>query len=92
MLTELADGLGRPGERDMALALIGDTLSDQRVTVIPPHETLFICGLDLDGDRADKRWSLTDCVSFVVMQESGITEALTSDHHFEQASFTTLLN
>jgi len=34
---------------------------------------------------------LTDCISFVVMEESGITEALTGDHHFEQAGFVTLL-
>jgi predicted nucleic acid-binding protein len=36
---------------------------------------------------SDKAWSLTDCISFVIMRERGITEALTSDHHFEQAGF-----
>jgi predicted nucleic acid-binding protein len=41
--------------------------------------------------RQDKEWSLVDCASFVVMQELGITEALTSDHHFEQARFVRLL-
>ena len=39
----------------------------------------------------DKEWSLTDCTSFVVMQEEGLTDALTTDHHFEQAGFTVLL-
>ena len=34
---------------------------------------------------------LTDCISFVVMQERGIAEALTGDHHFEQAGFAALL-
>jgi uncharacterized protein len=41
--------------------------------------------------RSDKRWSLTDCISFVVMQERGLTEALTADRHFEQAGFSILL-
>jgi len=42
-------------------------------------------------NRPDKNWSLTDCISFVVMQEHGITEALTADRHFEQAGFVPLL-
>lgn len=41
--------------------------------------------------RPDKLWSLVDCSSFVVMQERGISEALTTDHHFEQAGFVRLL-
>ncbi len=41
--------------------------------------------------RQDKEWSLVDCASFVVMQQRGIFEALTSDHHFEQAGFVRLL-
>ena len=45
----------------------------------------------LFAKRPDKEWSLTDCISFIVMQEYGLTEALTADHHFEQAGFTILL-
>ncbi len=41
--------------------------------------------------RADKEWSLVDAVSFLVMQERGITDALTTDHHFEQAGFIRLI-
>jgi len=39
----------------------------------------------------DKQWTLTDCTSFVVMRERGIADALTGDHHFEQAGFVALL-
>ena len=35
--------------------------------------------------RGDKTWSLTDCYSFVIIEQHGLTNALTSDHHFEQA-------
>ena len=52
---------------------------------------LFASGSDLYAQRLDKDWSLTDCISFVVMRERGIAEALTADHHFEQAGFTILL-
>jgi len=41
--------------------------------------------------RADKSWSLTDCTSFVIMEDRGIRDALTGDRHFEQAGFRALL-
>jgi predicted nucleic acid-binding protein len=37
--------------------------------------------------RPDKQWSLVDAKSFVIMWRLGITEAITADHHFEQAGF-----
>ena len=48
-------------------------------------------GWQLLRERVDKQWSLVDAVSFVVMQERGITEVLTADRHFEQAGFIRLL-
>ena len=41
--------------------------------------------------HADKEWSFTDCVSFVVMRELNISAAFTTDHHFVQAGFAALL-
>lgn len=61
------------------------------VEIIPPDSTLFDRGFDLYSQRPDKGWSLTDCISFVVMTERGLTDALTGDHHFEQAGFRALL-
>ena len=46
---------------------------------------------ELLTNRVDKNWSLVDCSSFVIMQENNISEALTTDHHFEQAGFVRLL-
>lgn len=48
-------------------------------------------GIDLLQKRMDKTWSLCDAVSFVLMKQLNITEALTTDHHFEQAGFIRLL-
>jgi predicted nucleic acid-binding protein len=39
----------------------------------------------------DKEWSLTDCASFALMRQRGVSEALAHDHHFEQAGFIALL-
>lgn len=41
--------------------------------------------------RPDKNWTLADCASFVAMRQRSLTEALTTDHHFEQAGFVRLL-
>jgi hypothetical protein len=58
---------------------------------VPASRELFDSGWALYQDRPDKDWSLTDCISFVAMRERGIIEALTGDHHFEQAGFRALL-
>jgi predicted nucleic acid-binding protein len=61
------------------------------VLVIPSSRELFESALELYRNRVDKDWSLTDCSSILLMQGLEITEALTTDHHFEQAGFTILL-
>jgi hypothetical protein len=53
--------------------------------------SLFDRGLALHRGRHDKSWSLTDCISFVLMVDRRITRALAYDHHFEQAGFEALL-
>jgi len=52
---------------------------------------LFDRGCELYISRSDKEWSLTDCISFVVMRREELTDALTADRHFEQAGFSALL-
>jgi predicted nucleic acid-binding protein len=47
--------------------------------------------MDFYAQHSDKHWSLTDCLSFIVMRENGITKALTGDHHFAQAGFQPLI-
>jgi uncharacterized protein len=90
ILTEVADALADPPDRAGFLPLI-EALNKHKATVVEPSAELFRRGIELYAARPDKSWSLTDCISFVVMQDHGITEALTGDHHFEQAGFVALL-
>lgn len=91
VLTELADGLSRPATRFVFMATLDELRADPRITIVGCNDELFNAGVSLFGQRPDKYWSLTDCVSFIVMQREGITEALTGDKHFEQAGFVALL-
>lgn len=65
--------------------------SDPRFEVIHVGPSLRNDGVELHRARPDKLWFLTDCVSFVVMEQRGIRRALAFDHHFEQAGFEALL-
>lgn len=91
VLTELADALAAPELRAAFLALLEQLQSNPHVSIVPASPELFGRGIDLYARRPDKQWSLTDCISFVVMEERGLTDALTGDHHFEQAGFRALL-
>jgi uncharacterized protein len=91
VLTEVGDGLARPSLRSLFIELLDDLKSNAHVYVDSCSDELLTAGIDLFGRRMDKEWSLTDCISFVVMWREGITEALTGDHHFEQAGFVGLL-
>jgi predicted nucleic acid-binding protein len=77
--------------RSAAMRFVRGCQQNPRITTVATDADLFSRGLDLYGGRLDKGWSLTDCISFVVMQERGISLAATSDHHFEQAGFVALL-
>jgi hypothetical protein len=91
VLTELADGLCAANSRAVFVTLERRLREDARVTIVVPSERLYEAGLELYRQRSAKDWSLTDCISFVVMRERGIVEALTGDRHFEQAGFVAVL-
>jgi predicted nucleic acid-binding protein len=92
VLTELADALaGTPQRRAKFAQTLHKLQTEPPAAVLPCDEKLFQAGVNLYIQRPDKQWSLSDCISFVVMQREGITEALTGDHHFEQAGFVALL-
>lgn len=85
----LAHSRGFP--RRQTLDAIRNLFANPMVDVMFIGNSLHDEGIDLLQKRMDKTWSLCDAVSFVLMKQLNITEALTTDHHFEQAGFIRLL-
>ena len=88
---EVADGLCKTHLRGRIHRFFDRLRMSSKHLIVPVRHDLFVKGLELYASRPDKEWSLTDCTSFIVMQDHGITDALTGDHHFEQAGFRVLL-
>jgi predicted nucleic acid-binding protein len=93
VLTELTALLTSPLRMPKArqIALLTQLRGDTSIEVVHIDATLEADAWQLWESRPDKTWSLVDCASFVVMQRRGLAEALTTDHHFEQAGFVRLL-
>jgi predicted nucleic acid-binding protein len=91
VLLELGDGLSRLRFRHLVGQLFKLVYSDHSFEVVPSSSQLFSKALTLFNQRLDKEWGLTDCSSFVIMQEMNLTHALTADQHFRQAGFQALL-
>jgi uncharacterized protein len=91
VLTEVGDALAAPRFRGAFATLLAPSESDPTVDIVVSNQQLWQEGVDLYNHRPDKSWSLTDCISFAVMRQRGITDALTGDRHFEQAGFNALL-
>jgi predicted nucleic acid-binding protein len=77
--------------RDQAIQTIEGFLASDEVEIVRLDRILFDKAFDLYKTHRDKSWGLVDCVSFVVMTEQGIEEALTCDKHFVQAGFRALM-
>jgi predicted nucleic acid-binding protein len=91
VLVEFADALSSVESRDRAARFLRGFQSHPFVEIVPPTHSQFERALDRYEARGDKGWSLTDCISFLLMEERGITDALTADRHFEQAGFRALM-
>ena len=91
VLVELANFLSAPRQREAFLRLYDRLRNNAKVMILPATPSRVDLAIDLYRRRPDKAWSLTDCMSFVVMREHGLTDALTADHHFAQAGCNALL-
>ncbi|MBA2340793.1 MAG: type II toxin-antitoxin system VapC family toxin [Pyrinomonadaceae bacterium] len=87
VLLEIGNALAKDF-REEAVTVIKVLRNSKRVETMKIDEKLFEKGLEVYAKYADKKWGLVDCISFVVMRENGITEALTFDGDFAQAGFT----
>lgn len=91
VVLEIGNALGKQRYRRQAVALLESLQQDPLVEIHPLSEELFHRSFELYRSRQDKEWGLIDCISFVVMFDQGITAALTTDEHFQQAGFQVLL-
>jgi predicted nucleic acid-binding protein len=66
-------------------------VEDQSISIVRFQSRDFRSAFEVYRSRIDKEWSLTECFSFQVMAKRGLTDALATDHHFQQAGFRPLL-
>jgi predicted nucleic acid-binding protein len=91
VFTEFANYFAASTRRREVADFIRELLRDVITSVEEASSARFDEALELYEQRPDKNWSLTDCESFLIMDDNGISQALTADHHFEQAGFEILL-
>jgi len=91
VLQETANALSRPAWRVFAARLHGNLQQRPDVSIVPLSTDLWQRGWELYRSRDDKAWSLTDCQSFLVMQDAELKDAITADEHFRQAGFRAVL-
>ena len=91
VLAEVGNALSGSQDRRRFVELLRLLETTPTTQVVPANQEDFDQGMKLYRERTDKEWSVTDCISFVVMNERKIAKALTGDRHFEQAGFRALL-
>ena len=91
ILLEIGNALSKVRHRSAAIRLLTALENDPNVVIVPASDELYRRALEIYSDRVDKEWGLIDCMSFIVMKDEGLSEALTADNHFRQAGFRVLL-
>ena len=93
MIAELAALLSSPLRipKSTIVRLLTDLKKSPWIQIVHVDSEIDEKTWQLFSQRLDKNWSLVDCSSFIIMHQYGIQEALTTDHHFEQAGFIRLL-
>lgn len=92
VLFELGNALARPPYRKLGIHALRQIRADAGIEIVHVDPDLFTQTTAFYQSRPDKAWGLTDCASFVIMQQRGLHEALAADKHFEQAGFKRLLH
>ena len=92
-LVEFLNHMSRLGQyrRTIAVNTVRGLNNNPSVDVVQQTEEQYDAAVERYASRPDQRWSVTDCASFLLMEQRGITEALAYDRDFEQAGFTALL-
>lgn len=91
VLWEWMNALSDAGTRRLAAEGYRRCHGDARIEVAPFQAEVIESAVQLYEARPDKTWSLSDCLSFVLMERRHLTEALTTDRHFEQAGLKAMM-
>jgi len=91
VLMEVADALAESESRARVRDFILHLRQSAACEIVSASRELLDRALELYHQHADKKWTLTDCASFVIMRDRNVADALTGDKHFEQAGFVALL-
>lgn len=90
VLLEIGNGLAR-NYKKQAVEIIEQFFASDEVKIVHLTPELFQRGFTLYKTHKDKEWGLIDCISFEVMREASVADALTFDQHFVQAGFQALM-
>ena len=93
VLVEFLNFMGSRGQemRKSALSVVRELVENPEVEIVQQSSGQFDSAFARYASRLDKRWSLTNCASFITMEQKNIREALAYDRDFEQAGFIALL-
>ena len=91
VLLELGDGFARKGKWDLIAPFLSAAEKDPLLEIASVDFPTISGATRFRDARRDKDWGLTDCISFILMEDRRLDEALTADHHFQQAGIRALL-
>lgn len=90
VLLEIGNALARDYKKE-AIEIIESFRTSKEILIVELNLELFDKAFELHKKYSDKNWGMVDCISFVVMREYEISDALTFDDHFRQAGFNVLM-
>lgn len=91
VLLEIGNSLARQHSRQFCVRYLEDLRSDAFTLIVSLTDQIYDRAFDLFSKRSDKEWGMVDCISFIIMGDRKISDALTADEHFVQAGFRALL-
>ncbi|MBN4001304.1 MAG: type II toxin-antitoxin system VapC family toxin [Nostoc sp. LPT] len=90
VLLEIGNALAR-NYKNEAVEIIEHFFGSDEVEIVRLTPELFAQAFTVYKTHQDKAWGLVDCISFVVMKQAEVSQALTFDQHFVQAGFQALM-
>jgi predicted nucleic acid-binding protein len=91
ILLEIGNAFSKVNLRQFGVKILRRFEQEEQIAIIPHSPELHEKAMYMYESRSDKEWGLIDCVSFVIMQDHQVAQALTTDAHFQQAGFRALL-